>query len=98
MPSLSLHPTCRWASQSLGMCVALGCLHAHTPHARPDAVTVQFDPAMSLGLNLDDFLGVSDVRYYVSWPCVTMSYCTRIGRIFWMHKVRSVPISGYVCR
>jgi hypothetical protein len=65
MPSLNLRPTCRWASQPSGMCVALGCLHAHTRHARPDAVTVQFDPAMSLGLNLDDFLCVSDVRYYM---------------------------------
>ncbi|KAI9512602.1 Rec8 like protein-domain-containing protein, partial [Russula earlei] len=27
------------------------------PVVRPDAVTVQLDPAMSLGLNLDDFLG-----------------------------------------
>ena len=65
MPSLSLRLTCRWASQSSGMCVALGCIHAHTRQARPDAVTVQFDPAMSLGLNLDDFLCVSDARYYV---------------------------------
>lgn len=65
MPSLSLRRTCRWASQSSGMCVALGCLHAHICHARRDAVTVQFDPAMSLGLNLDDFLCVSDVRHYV---------------------------------
>ncbi|KAI0003690.1 Rec8 like protein-domain-containing protein [Russula compacta] len=27
------------------------------PIVRPDAVTVRLDPAMSLGLNLDDFLG-----------------------------------------
>ena len=68
----------------------LECLHAHTRHARPDAVTVQFDPAMSLGLNLDDFLGVSDVVYYVSRPSVSMPYVIRIGKTFWMPKVRSV--------
>jgi len=36
----------------------LRALWIHTSHARSDAVTVQLDPAMSLGLNLDDFLGV----------------------------------------
>jgi hypothetical protein len=70
----------------------------HTRHARPDVVTVQFDPATSLGLNLDDFLCVSDVGYYVFWPCVTTPHFTRTGMTFWMHKVRFVPISDHVCR
>ena len=61
------HPTCKWASQLSGMFDTLGgCLHVHTRHSRPDAVTVQLDPAASFGLNLDDFLCVSDIRYYVS--------------------------------
>ena len=98
MPSLRLRPTCRWASQSLGMYVAFRCRHVHTRQARPDTVTVQIDPAMSLGLNLDDFLCVSNVRYYLFWPCVTTPYFARTGRTFWMHKVKSVPINGYVCR
>lgn len=69
----------------------------HTRHARPDAVTVQFDPAMSLGLNLDDFLCVSDMRYYVLSPCVITSHFPRTGRTFWTHRVKSVPISGHFC-
>ncbi|KAI0257126.1 hypothetical protein BJV78DRAFT_1277705 [Lactifluus subvellereus] len=40
---------------------ALSASSAHLqmgqPIVRPDAVTVQLDPAMALGLNLDDFLG-----------------------------------------
>jgi hypothetical protein len=46
--------------------VALMEVHLYTFHFRPDAVTVQIDPAMALGLNLDDFLGVSDTRLHAS--------------------------------
>ena len=59
-----LHPTCRWASQLSGMCGTFGGrLDVHTCYPRPDAVTVQLDPAASFGLNLDDFLCVSVIEY-----------------------------------
>ena len=70
----------------------------HTRHARPDAVTVQIDPAMSLGLNLDDFLCVSDMRYYVLSLCVITSLFTRTGRTFWMLRVKIAPISSHLYR
>jgi hypothetical protein len=68
----------------------------HTSHIRPDAVTMQLDPAMSLGLSLDDFLGVGGVMRHALWSYVTTPRFTRTGRIFWTHRVDPVPIP-YLC-
>lgn len=89
MPYLRLQRTYRWGSRSPGMCHIFGSPHLYTPHARPDAVTVQLDPAMALGLNLDDFLGVCDTRLHALWSYVTTSYFTRTGRRYWKSKVES---------
>jgi len=43
---------------------------------------MQLDPAMSLGLDLDDFLGVSDFRYHKLRSCATTPHFTRTGKIF----------------
>jgi len=56
-----LRPIYRWASRLSGMCYIFGSLHVCTTHSRRDAVTVHLDPAMALGLDLDDFLFVSDM-------------------------------------
>ena len=81
MLCLRLRPTCSWANRLSGMCDTFESLHVHTWCARPDAVTVQLDPAMSLGLNLDDFLGVSVRALSLSafWSRDVSQHCISSG-------------------
>jgi meiotic recombination protein REC8, fungi type len=39
-------------------------VHFYTSRLRPDTVTIKSDPAMTLGLNMDDFLGVSNTKLH----------------------------------